>query len=93
MKEDDGSQQIRKSLADAGLVEIEPAEFPERIREIKQIAIGHLCELLEKDAGLREPRSVAHALGTLRRVESTLRPEGGQGEPSSPPSSAARVDE
>jgi hypothetical protein len=71
--EEDCSRHVRKSLADARLVEIEPDEFPERIREVKQVAIGHLGELLEEGAGLRGPRCVAHSLGTLRRLEATLR--------------------
>ena len=73
MTEQNRSQRVRKSLADARLVEISPEEFPDRIREVKQIAIGHLGKLLETDAGLREPRSVAQSLGTLSRLEATLR--------------------
>ena len=73
MSEEDRSQRVRKSLAEARLVEIEPDEFPDRIREVKRVAIGRLGELLEKDAGLGEPRSVAHSLGTLARLEATLR--------------------
>jgi hypothetical protein len=72
-------QRVRKSLADARLVEIELDEFRDRIREVKQVAIGHLDNLLQrldnllqKDAGLGEPRSVAHSLGTLSRLEATL---------------------
>lgn len=71
--EQDRSQQVRKSLADAGLVEIAPDEFADRIREVKQVAIGHLGELLKSDTGMGEHRSVAHSLGTLRRLEATLR--------------------
>jgi hypothetical protein len=67
------SQRVRESLADARLVEISPEEFPDRIREVKQVAIGHLGKLLETDAGLREPRSVAQSLGTLSWLEATLR--------------------
>lgn len=73
MSEEDRSQRVRKSLADARLVEIEPEEFPDRIREVKQVAIGRLGELLQKDTGLQERRSVAHSLGTLSRLEATLR--------------------
>ena len=73
MAEEDRSQRVRKSLTDAHLVEIKPEEFPDRIREVKQIAIGHLGQLLETDTGLREHRSVAHSLGTLSRLEATLR--------------------
>lgn len=67
-----GDQRARKSLADARLVDIEVEEFPDRIREVKQLAIGHLDDLLQKDPSLREPRSVAHSLGTLSRLESKL---------------------
>jgi hypothetical protein len=79
VSEDDRSERVRKSLAEAGLVEIAPDEFPDRIREVKQVAIGHLGELLLKnDAGLGEHRSVAHSLGTLRRLEATLRADADQ---------------
>ena len=73
MSEEDRSQQVRKSLADARLVEIELDEFPDRIREVKQVAIGRLGELLQKDTGPREHRSVAHSVGTLSRLEASLR--------------------
>jgi len=73
--DEDRSHRVRKSLTDARLVEISPEEFPDRIREVKQIAIGHLGQLLETESGLREPRSVAHSLGTLSRLEATLRAE------------------
>lgn len=73
MSEDDRSQLVRKSLADARLVEIELDEFPDRIREVKQVAIGRLGELLQEDTGLQERRSVAHSLGTLSRLEATLK--------------------
>lgn len=76
MSEEDRNQRVRKSLVDARLVEIELDEFPDRIREVKQVAIGHLGELLRKDAGLREPRSVAHSLGALSRLEATLQADG-----------------
>ena len=78
MSEDDRSERVRKSLAEAGLVEIAPDEFPDRIREVKQVAIGHLGELLKKDTSVGEHRSVAHSLGTLRRLEATLRADAEQ---------------
>jgi hypothetical protein len=73
VSEEDRSQRVRKSLADAHLVEIALDEFPDRIREVKQVAIGRLGELLQNDTGLHERRSVAHSLGTLSRLEATLR--------------------
>ena len=75
MSEEDRSQRVRESLAQARLVEIELHEFPDRIREVKQVAIGRLGELLQNDTDLPEGRSVAHSLGTLRRLEATLRPD------------------
>ena len=84
MSEEDRSQQVRKSLADARLVEIELNEFPERIREVKQIAIGRLGELLQEDTGQHERRSVAHSLGTLSRLEASLRADADRKESSTP---------
>ncbi len=77
MSEEDRSQRVRKSLAEARLVEIALDEFPDRIREVKQVAIGRLGELLQNDTGLGEQRSVAHSLGTLSRLEATLRVDAG----------------
>lgn len=88
MSEEDRTQGVRKSLADARLVEIELDEFPDRIREVKQVAIGRLGELLQKDAALQERRSVAHSLGTLSRLEATLRTEADQQKPGSSISAA-----
>ena len=81
MSEQDRNEQIRKSLADARLVEIELDEFPDRIREVKQVAVGHLGELLQQDAALREHRSVAQSLGTLSRLEATLRADADRHKP------------
>lgn len=81
MSEEDRSKRVRKSLSDARLVEIELDEFPDRIREVKQVAIGRLGELLQKDTGLQERRSVAHSLGTLSRLEATLKNDPDQRKP------------
>lgn len=75
-----GDQRARKSLADARLVDIGVEEFPDRIRELKQLAIGHLVDLLQKDESLREPRTVAHSLGTLSRLEASLQVDAGKTE-------------
>jgi hypothetical protein len=77
VSDEDRSRRVRKSLAEARLVEIGLDEFSDRIREVKQVAIGRLDELLQNDAGLRERRSVAHSLGTLSRLEATLRADTG----------------
>lgn len=72
MSEETRTQQVRESLTQARLVEIEVDEFPDRIKEVKHVAIGRLGELLERENGVQERESVAHSLGTLRRLEATL---------------------
>jgi hypothetical protein len=58
---------------EAGLVEIKLDEFPDQLKKVKRVAIGWLGELLERQTGIREQESVAHSLGTLKRLETTLR--------------------
>ena len=60
------------SLTDSGLVEIGPDQFPEKIRDVKRLAIGRLGELLQLKTGLEEQRYVAHSLGTLKRLEKAI---------------------
>ena len=67
-----GKQMLWKSLADAGLVEIELDEFPERIRDVKQAVMVRLSELLEEENDWRERESAAYSLGTLKKLESKL---------------------
>jgi hypothetical protein len=72
VNEETRTQRVRESLTQARLVEIEVEEFPDRIKEVKHVAIGRLGELLERENGLQERESVAHSLGTLKRLEATL---------------------
>ncbi len=74
-KRDEDTQvpRVWKSLRQAGLVEIKLDEFPEKLQKVKHVAIGRLGELLERQTGIREQESVAHSLGTLKRLETTLR--------------------
>jgi hypothetical protein len=72
VSEETRTQRVRESLTQARLVEIEVDEFPDRIKEVKHVAIGRLGELLERENGVQERESVAHSLGTLRRLEATL---------------------
>jgi hypothetical protein len=69
------TQQVWKSLTDAGLVEIKIDEFPDKLKKVKHVAIGWLGELLERQTAVREQEIVAHSLGTLKRLETTLRTE------------------
>jgi hypothetical protein len=63
------AQQVWRVLSEAGLVEIRPDEFAERIREVKRIVIVRLRELLDFDTGIQERKSAACSLGTLKGLE------------------------
>lgn len=67
-------EQVWKLLTEAGLVDIGPDEFPERIKEAKTIVLRRLTELLEATPGLNECQSAAYSLGALTQVETRLGP-------------------
>lgn len=75
--EEANTQQVWESLRKAGLVEIRIDEFPERIREVKHVALGRLGELLELNGGNQEQQSVAYSLGFLKKLETTVRDDVG----------------
>lgn len=62
-------QQVWRMLSEAGLVEIRPDEFAERIRDVKRAVIVRLRELLDVNTGIEERESAAHSVGTLKRLE------------------------
>ena len=66
------TQRVWKSLTEAGLIEIKLDEFADKLKEVKHVAMGRLGELLERQNALRERESVAHSLGTLKRLETTM---------------------
>ena len=68
-----GKQMLWKSLADAGLVEIEIDEFPRRIADVKQAVMVRLSELLDEETDWRERESAAYSLGTLKKLESKVK--------------------
>ena len=70
--EETKKHQVWKSLREAGLVEISPEEFPDRIRDAKRVVIGRLSELLEIKNRVEERQSLAHSLGALKNLETTL---------------------
>lgn len=47
-------------------------DFPERIKEVKRMVTGHLGELLEVSGGAEECESVAHSIGRLKDLETSL---------------------
>jgi hypothetical protein len=66
------TERVRKSLAEAGLVEIKLHEFPGKLKHVKHVAIQRLGELLELKTFVQEQQSVAHSLGTLKAIETNL---------------------
>ena len=72
-KDETQKKQVWKSLSEAGLVEISLEEFPDRIREAKRTVIGRLTELLDAQNRLEERQSLAHSLGALKNLETTVR--------------------
>jgi hypothetical protein len=62
-------QQTWRLLSEAGLVEIGLDEFAERIRDVKNLVILRLRELLDFDSRIRERESAAYSLGTLKGLE------------------------
>jgi len=69
---DEQKRSIWNRLFEAGLTEIKPGDFPERIKEAKYVAMERLSELLESANRVRERESVAQSVGTLRKLEKTL---------------------
>ena len=74
--EEKNIQKARKSLTDAGLVEIALDQFPERIKEVCHVAMGRLGELLERKNDTEERECVARSVGTLKRLENKLEATG-----------------
>jgi hypothetical protein len=72
-------KQTWRILSEAGLVEIGPEEFVERIREVKKAVSVRLRELMEFDSGVQERDSAAHSLGTLKKLESKLQTSAAHG--------------
>lgn len=83
-KEKPEEREAWKLLSEAGLVDIGPDEFPERIKEAKNIVSKRLHELLERTSNTGECQSTAYSLGTLRRLETTLAETPPPSEPAQP---------
>jgi hypothetical protein len=71
-EDDSKKQEAWKLLSEAGLVDIGPDEFADRIKEAKNIVLRRLNELLELTSNIGECQSTAYSLGTLRRLETTI---------------------
>lgn len=70
--EETKTQRVWESLRRAGLAEIRLDEFPEKIKEVKHVTLDRLGELFELTTGLQERQSVAHSLGFLKKLETTV---------------------
>jgi hypothetical protein len=72
---DDKSDKERlwKSLSEARLLDIPLEEFPERIKEAKAVVMRRLGELLELKNHTQERQSTAYSLGTLKKLENSVR--------------------
>ena len=70
---DTNTQRAWESLKKAGLAEIRLDEFPDRIKEVKHVTVDRLGELLGRKNDIQERESVAHSLGFLKKLETTVR--------------------
>ena len=65
-------ERVWRVLSEAGLIDISPDEFAERIKEAKHVVIERLSELLELTTDIQERESAAYSLATLKKLERTL---------------------
>lgn len=65
-------ERVWKVLSEAGLIDIPPDEFAERIKEAKHVVIGRLGELLQLTTDVQERESAAISLATLGKLERTV---------------------
>jgi hypothetical protein len=70
--EESEKERVWRVLSEAGLIDIPPEEFAERIKEAKHVVIGRLSELLELTSDIQERESAAFSLATLKKLERTV---------------------
>lgn len=63
---------VWRVLSEAGLIDIPPDKFAERIKEAKGAVMGRLSELLELTSNIQERESAAYSLATLKKLEVTV---------------------
>lgn len=71
-KDESDKEQLWSSLVEAGLLDIPPNQFAQRIKDAKRAVMGRLSELLERRNNIQERESAAYSLATLRKLETTL---------------------
>ena len=70
--EESEKERVWKVLSEAGLIDIPPDEFAERIKEAKDVVMERLSELLELTTHIQERESAAYSLATLKKLEGTV---------------------
>jgi DNA-binding ferritin-like protein len=70
--EESEKERVWRVLSEAGLIDIHPDEFAERIKEAKHVVMGRLSELLEATTNIQECESAAYSLATLKKLEGTV---------------------
>ena len=70
--EESEKERVWRVLSEAGLIDIAPEEFAERIKEAKNVVMRRLSELLELKTDIQERDSAAYSLATLKKLERTV---------------------
>lgn len=70
--EESEKERVWRVLSEAGLIDIPPDEFAERIKEAKHAVMGRLSELLERTTDIQEREAAAYSLATLKELERTV---------------------
>jgi hypothetical protein len=70
--EESEKERVWRVLSEAGLIDIPPDEFAERIKEAKHVVMGRLSVLLEMTTEIQERESAAFSLATLKTLERTV---------------------
>jgi hypothetical protein len=70
--EESEKERVWRLLLEAGLIDILPDQFAERIKEAKHVVMGRLSELLKLTTEIQERESAAYSLATLKKLEGTV---------------------
>ncbi len=65
-------ERVWRVLSEAGLIDIPPDEFAERIKDATHVVMGRLGELLELTSDIQERESAAYSLATLKKLERSV---------------------
>jgi len=70
--EESEKERTWRVLSEAGLLDIAPDEFAERIKDAKDVVMARLSELLGLTTHIQERESAAYSLATLKKLERTV---------------------